>query len=235
MHVFRSAAFVAAAMLFASPASAAIMVVTYSGLASGTDGLNMFGGGELSAVPFSFSFTYDTTRGVRETGPTGDTLGTPIGGDPPVVRVDYELNGIAGSQTAFTLATVSTNLVANVFSVNPHQASFDSIGRVTTHNEFTMGVTLPAAPATLETPFSLDGSLGGSLASWVRTDYASPDSADEFTNVVTFFQLGVTHIEVLALDGAPVPEPGVWTVMVLGFGAASAVLRRRRAAVARVA
>jgi hypothetical protein len=228
MNAFRRAALIAAALLFASPASAAVMVVTYSGLASGTDGLNMFGGGTLSAVPFSFSFTYDTARGFRETGPTGDALSTPIGGDPPVVRVDYELNGVTGSQTTFSLATVATNLIANVFTVNPHQASFDSFGRVAMHNEFTMGVTLPAAPSTLETPFSLDGGLGGSLASWVRTDYTSPDSADEFTNVVTVFQLGVAHIDLVALDGTPVPEPGVWTVMILGFGAAGAALRRSR-------
>jgi hypothetical protein len=64
------------------------------------------------------------------------------------------------------------------------------------------------------------------LQAWIRNEPLAPDWLRVGTDIVG----GTTAFNMtFSLNGATVPEPGVWGLLVLGFVGAGAVLRRRRA------
>jgi hypothetical protein len=64
------------------------------------------------------------------------------------------------------------------------------------------------------------------LQAWIRNEPLAPDWLRIGTDIVG----GTTFNMAFSLSGAAVPEPAAWGLLVLGFGGAGAVLRRRRAA-----
>src|SRR5205085_1785822 len=79
-----------------------------------------------------------------------------------------------------------------------------------------------AAPADLEASLDVDLERG-SGGFFVKDPFA------ETHEISTLGSLTATHLTVQNLSAANlgVPEPGAWALMILGFGAAGAALRRR--------
>ena len=72
-----------------------------------------------------------------------------------------------------------------------------------------------SAPKTLPAP--------GDLQSWTRNDDLAPDWLRIGTDITHQGPFNMTF----SLNGATVPEPGAWTLLIVGFAGVGAMLRRR--------
>jgi hypothetical protein len=74
----------------------------------------------------------------------------------------------------------------------------------------------------------LDNVIAGGQGEWSKADIAV---ANFYDGVMTQPQVDAFNVNPTALPGAPgVPEPSAWAMLIAGFGAAGAMLRRRRRA-----
>lgn len=240
-----TAGFATAAILAAGgSAQAATVFVTYRGVvASGTDASGEFGASAPSLAGKSFTATLrlDDTRGVSFYDPpigsgfefnrfqvAPDQLRIRIGG----VGFDFKEEACGGSE----FCTLAHSVVAAPFSgistfydradAYPF-GEFDEFLREE-YEGLSLGLSSTANPFVADfdydTPlfhaFSPGDVSSGELRIFYRT--SDPLGADVIDKQVsaTLVPLSVR---------VSVPEPATWALMILGFGAAGAVLRRRRA------
>lgn len=223
MRAFGMAAFAAAVSLtLATPASAATAIVTFAGTASGTDDLGYFGGGTLTDVAWTATFTYDTTLGIRTTNLLGDSLTD--GSTKAVGIAEITVNGFTRTMGTASSSMVSALLGDNSFNFLQGALAFDDILRPFARSEMSL-VAIGVDPVgDLETYRNATGDLGSGFGNWSEKTYLFPDRVDQYTETLTQLQFQVGAVEA-AISGAP--EPSTWAMMILGFGLAGAVLRRR--------
>lgn len=82
-----------------------------------------------------------------------------------------------------------------------------------------------------------NGSFTFNLADNIDLDFFAIKGSNEFTlyeyiggldNSLTFTRENLSHVVFFGNVAPPVPEPGTWAMMLLGFGAIGFVLRRRK-------
>jgi len=197
----------AAAVAIATPASAAVFVVTYQGFASGRALEGVFGEAtQFENVAYRAAFTIDTDRGSPI--PTPDA--TVVEGsfaDSPVLEAFIEING-QRLDIAPTFGRV--RLDPALFRVSHIIESRE--GGLTL---FQLSTDFEAPPTSFDQVPA--GVVGGS-GSFLRYDAEGREAVS----------LTLTAAElVIAPPAAAIPEPSAWALMILGFAAAGVSLRRR--------
>lgn len=221
-----------AVALAAAPASAAIMKATYVGhVYDGIDYAGVFGqaGADLAGSAFEFSVTYDTAAGiigsVNTPGITALNLYTTA--TAPAVSSTYRIGATTVSPAGLNGYYPFAAQVAHFDAGLGYTASICNYSGASDNSAFAACFsTNDAIPDDLVTPFTATTStfpsfvqgrfIGGGGPANTYVLYGTPESV-----VVT--KLG----DSVAVDTA-VPEPETWALMILGFGAAGAGLRRRR-------
>lgn len=84
-----------------------------------------------------------------------------------------------------------------------------------------------------------NGSFTFNLADNIDLEFFAIKGSNEFTlyeyiggldNTLTFTRENLSHVVFFGNTAPPVPEPGTWAMMLLGFGAIGFVMRRRKPA-----
>ncbi|MEK7511169.1 MAG: PEPxxWA-CTERM sorting domain-containing protein [Patescibacteria group bacterium] len=211
-------ALAAAALAASVPASAAIMVMTYTGvIETGNDHIGFYGvpGADLAGLRFKTIFTIDTSVNRFQPDVLSDSVVGPsypeaTSTDNPFLSATVVVNG----GTPFALMLFDTSYAY----VDPGSLIHES-GLSAEHPWF-FSVSDPGI-SNLDVPFSIAGSLGsGSLTFYDGLGNSAFDFVGRVTQASSVVQ------------GGAVPEPATWALMILGFGSAGAMLRRRRAIVA---
>jgi PEP-CTERM motif len=213
-----AALYAAAGLALAAPASAYVMVATFTG----TVGPMTFTGGaafapagvSLTGDPFTAVYVFDSdATGVVATPTSLDVKGgicclnfAPIssalltingvteqlGHDPSTQAFDSEIRYDAGAGTVFFQSGRNSGIDSNLI--------FNMIGT--------------GIPLSLSTPFTLTQDAGSSFFRW-----------QDFSFGIDRAQLIPTSLTVVRA----VPEPATWAMMLLGFFGLGAALRRRHA------
>lgn len=218
-----------AVALVSAGAHAKVMSVTFRGEMDGYDAVGFVGGGMLyDAEPFAVQLTYDTSRGYRtDFGGAGEFLGggTGSGSDGPflsaVLTVEGRTTDLARAFNG-TAETYGPAYVHEFADRYPGQLEFNitdaaSAGPFTTFFNFWIG-GFGAAKASLETPWS--GPLTGG--------YGTLEGGIVQPGASALFSLNLTPTDVrFEATPSPTPEPGAWALMLLGFGAVGAAVRRQ--------
>jgi hypothetical protein len=229
---FAAAAVAAAgALIWSGQASAAIMLARYEGvITGGYDTANVFGlGGSMGGASYVATFTYDTARFTAH-----DLIDEPdfwyeaIFGeyaDAPVQSVSIEINGHTD--------TVAFGPDANYVQAQQyayHDENGDRLGGFLQGDDssksFLAHVVLSAttvAPRTLAEPWSGAGPDAHPAEGYFRRLTFRPDGG-----LSSIYEVRGKPTKLTVTAAAAVPEPAAWALMILGFGAAGAMLRVAR-------
>lgn len=201
--------------LVPTAASAAIVTTTYTGvITAGEDASGLLGtvGADLSDLSYQAIITLDTSVNRETPGLDGESdavYGPGIAGNSnnPFVSVAFSVNG-------------SPLLSMPLFDLNYGYVSVGTtIGHtsgITAPNFWDFFAEAPGIPGSLDTPFSLSPSANS------YADLALSDGSGGYSLWLRGNVSSVTSVT------AGVPEPSTWALMILGFGSAGALLRRRR-------
>jgi hypothetical protein len=221
-----------AAVTAASQARASIVDVTYTGQVVWSndlrpDNANLFGGGSLLGDAFTAHFVLDTSVGALVTDSTDHYLqggSSPPGGfgigPSPITSATLTVNGHA---LALGVDFDSWEQIAKDQSHLGDAASGTAGGVFMSINLFAMPTLAPPLGAgfTFDTPYSGTASVTGNFVSY----------SQDLSQVVDFFNLSGDTVDIVVRDTQPgVPEPSTWALMLTGFAAAGAMVRRRRRA-----
>ncbi|WP_293677517.1 PEPxxWA-CTERM sorting domain-containing protein [uncultured Phenylobacterium sp.] len=234
-----------AAISLAAPSSAVVMTATYTGtVASGDDNHGTFFGGAHSShfagdEAFTAVFIYDTALGIH----TGDGIlddrirggiGAPGGGPSPMLSASLTIKGLTIDLPVGFDDSVRAQSEAFFLGFRPglvtHTSDFrTSIPDLDRQYTLSVGAFIPT-PASVEATHDLDIDLGGSFF-LIDQSRLTPSigPADGSHAISAYGQLRATHLRVESAAAA-VPEPAQWSLMILGFAASGALLRRRRGA-----
>jgi hypothetical protein len=219
------AALCAASLAAASaPAHATQIIVTYAGkVNSGTDVDGLFGaaGANLKRQDYTLSFTVDTSN--------FDT----IAGDPssgleylgPVVAI------MMIGQQSYTINGAMP--VSNIVSWAPAAPNGDYDYQINAYAEATNGDWVSGRVGSLYDFF-------GDLALTTAFSHVISNSDDAYTadfsglNTALDLKVSTISLQVVA-SPTPAPEPASWVMMIGGFGAVGAAMRRRRRTLVRFA
>lgn len=200
----------------AVPASAAIVLVTYSGTATGRDNLGYFGqAGELYRnTAFTATIQFDSTLGTRTTNEFYDDLqvGEPTAG----IAAALTLNGQTFNFSQIDYFQQLTDFVSDVFGTQV--GNWDQVGNKGSSQTMSFGLSLMPVPSTIDVPAHYEGSFGCCTSAMFSENIGSIYVQSEFA-----FDTNIIDVKVTG----PVPEPSTWELMILGFGSAGAMLRRR--------
>ena len=202
-----------AALALATPASAAVFVVTYQGFASGRAQEGAFGSQtEFQNVAYEAAFTIDTSLGVAI--PTPDaTVVEGSGPTTPVLAAFITINGVQRDVTP-TFGRLRLDPAASSVS----HIIESRIGGLTLFQLATQFATPPASFE--EAPAGVVGGSGSFL------------SYTEQGQEAVSLTLTATQLVIAPPAAGPpaggIPEPAAWALMILGFGGAGAALRRAR-------
>lgn len=230
MRAFSLAALaVTASLAGAAPASAALVVATYTGTATGADDLGVFGGGMFTDAAFTAVIQYDTTQGTRTTTAFGDSLAA--SGTNPFIEASLTIGG-----TTYTWAPVTSGSASVSFGSGQHQIIVDNVDvqpfgdLYTTFSRHLELVTFPVPGlSSIDSYANYSDADPGlwSNARFAATTITNPQT-QEYTQTVSQFSLTASNVSV-EVNGA-IPEPSTWALMIVGFGSAGAMLRRRQLA-----
>jgi hypothetical protein len=242
-----------AATLFASitlagvSAQAATYTVTYAGhVADRVNLTNMFGAGEYAGMAYTLVYTInDAAPGAVSSTSTGFSS---IGG-PGAVQAALTLNGVThtinGSKSSLAETTNGIHADGQPYSGSvdkTFQSSIELSDTATYYHSYSAETYISSylhdfiANGDFRTPFTFSPSGTDSVLSGVQfNDY---DWVARRQDNYAWFNLAVGSVTVARVDAGAgpgagvggVPEPGVWALMLLGFGAAGASLRRKRLA-----
>lgn len=235
---FAAAAVVAASFMFAAPASAAVVIYTFTGvLSSGYDATGEFGvaGSDLKGQSFTAVFRRDddapganfsstvTSTGVFRSGAAGPVLGSlSIGG----MTIDFGQAG--GRQTQLAQPDLEQAQLSAMDSAIYRAAGIDhryvaniAAGAVGFGTSYLGGRDyhdLPSLMAAGMPGLALYGSFNIDGYDQVRAtgQYQNGRKAS-----------GVFAPTAMTVTTAAVPEPSTWALMLLGFLGAGAAIRRR--------
>jgi hypothetical protein len=203
------AAGVAALSIVAARAATAAVAftTTYSGhFFNGEDDLGLFGapGGSLAGLAFSAVFYVDPN--VAE--PFGVTATFQAG------NRTFAIQGVGDASSAANPVQIM-NFAGATAPIGPPTSTTLDLEAHSIFNDFLLGV--PAGQAFIDYALIPNQDIGG--GTFLRS-VLDPQS-QLFVN--TGGLLFVDHLTV-----TPVPEPAAWSLMILGFGATGAMLRRRQ-------
>lgn len=232
------AAFAAGLLLCAGGGHAQALTIKWvvtGELAAGSDPDGFFFGGptDLAGLPVRFDFIFDTDAAfllvVDEPTHIEGVFGAPSRAVITINGVSQEIpaNDYAGLWKGYSSAPVTPGAQAYVRGetgiVGLEPATQGSAEYILFHPD------LPA-DAPLSAPLDMTGGEGSfQLAYTSRVIWAPGEGETHYAE--GYLKVGAARLVVPAL----VPEPATWAVMVLGFGAIGATLRRRRAIAACVA
>jgi hypothetical protein len=206
---------------FTSSASADIVSVTYTGTISSvssssgaTDGLNLFGGGNLAGDNFQVVFTFDTSKGTL----TGDSLSQTLNSP-----------GTAFSPTSITISN-QTQLLTETFG-GLASTGFDGVHE-----------TVSGTSAGFVAGMNFSIGTGGINATAVSAPLLTDDFTTSIpcgngcggfgTLTLGGEDIEFTPLEAIAQDGSSVtsavPEPSTWAMMILGFCGLGFMAYRRK-------
>lgn len=213
----------------ASPASAARMMATFTGVVdTGVDATDTFGlGGVLDGASFTARYIYDTSLGFETLTPTYHSLvgGPGFGvGVSPILKATFTLNGVTQS------FDMGQDGAANVRNQDGWPQTFfytnyyADDGTLSTWNYLQLFVLDSPAPVLLTTPYT----------GVHQPVDAPPIESNKVLKSVwiagkqeTSFQAALTTRSV-TLAPAPIPEPATWSILILGFFGLGTMLRSQR-------
>jgi hypothetical protein len=223
---FSVIAVVAAGSLMAGVAQASTAVSIEGLYNTGTDASNTALGVPNGATDPHYFISYTDAPAFT----LGDQATTFF--DPAYVPNDGDSMWIGGPTDASGNSTTQYRLVFDLTGLNVSTAEISGRWGVDNEGEiFLNGVS---------TGNLITGATAGALD--LPGDYAAFQTLHDFT-ISSGFQAGLNYLDFRVLDlGTPtglrvddlsgsavaVPEPGAWLLMIMGFGAVGAVLRRRR-------
>ncbi len=235
-----AATLAALATAVAQPAAAAVYVTTWSGtLASGVDYTGEFGqiGRVLTGLAFTAVYTLDDSapNAIRSLSPGFSTIvGGPNRGSP-FTPLTADLT-IAGHVMHFGVGANQYHEASNggakgVISGNYNDYEDEIFGGFGDPGGITNAVTSTSVhfltASDPRTPFVASGPgltfSGGFSVNSNAAGVTNERQRHAFADFLT------TRVEtVLRPQGGAVPEPASWALMIIGFGATGAMLRRRR-------
>lgn len=217
---------IAAALCVSSAASAAEFVTFhYKGqLEQWQDFTGVFG--PADAVPGTADFTAQLTfrldQGTRVTSPTSDEVFSDAVSSP-FVDAAITINSVTYTFNDPTFASARFDALNGEVATSLQFADLSTTGVVTSFGLILHNVFLPDVPSLLSTPYVM-GPAG--------IDPTSSFFVSQFDfDTSTYLQLAAGVAlpdELYTTVTQGVPEPTTWALMILGFGAAGAMLRRRR-------
>lgn len=224
----------AGSLLFAAPSSAAIFYTVYQGvIASGQDNVGAFGAtGALSGAFTAIFKVTDAPGSEHLTGPYSErfyggpgSCGLGSGCMNPIVEASITINGqtVLFPGPAGSYGTVETaNLTGvpgggspGVFSIA--QTYFPHLTAQLNLNAFTLD-----APTSF---VAYSGAAAGDYQPYGRAYWST--IAGGIETVLFEADLSTTRVFITDDLNTAVPEPATWALMILGFSAAGAALRRR--------
>ncbi|HTI30717.1 MAG TPA: PEPxxWA-CTERM sorting domain-containing protein [Sphingomonas sp.] len=216
MRAFYTA--IGAAFLFASPASAAVVNITVTGtVQSGNDGLGLFGATNqsLSGRPFILAFAYDTANPIETTFGRDVNGGTSVNQPSPILHGDVTIGAVTLSAIEPYYAQYVRYRFSNETALQFRTESAGGLNGAS----FQWSRRDQVIPLSLDAPIMLNFGAGDRiLSSFSRVSFAQ--------NASTFAFFTPQSIAV-APKLAAVPEPMSWSLLIIGFGVAGGVLRRR--------
>lgn len=222
------------ALAVSQPAAAAVVAYTYAGTVDfGVDDAGLFGGGALTSRDFTAVFYRDDALALPEnvfvgeinSFVTGEGAFSPVWAQLTIDGVTIDIGGVSGEQSQYDdgqsegFAHTAIGALGSLSFRGNNVGTFaPTLGDVLPGPDYHGLVSLP----------SLDG-LNFDLAG--RFDYVRPSDDDNAPKVATFANFRATRLGVSPDPNggptAPAPEPSAWALMILGFGCAGAMLRRR--------
>ena len=252
MRAFPIALLAATTLALAQPATAAIVVGTFSGTVTEGQASGAFGFDtptDLAGKAITGTFRYDTALLGPDCTPgqafLGCFLGTGMSITQTIDGVDEVFAGspvFPGTGLEFNAAE-SGLLLYNLGNEAANLHTRSGIGTPATHYSahetgMSFGLTSGAISDANNPVLFYNGSADGPLFSY------RSESGQRFTpNHSEIIRITGGVIKTTTYDftvdrvtfGAAVPEPGTWALMILGFGAAGAALRRRHRIMVRAA
>jgi hypothetical protein len=147
-----------------------------------------------------------------------------------------------GDQSAYVGGTFSFDLSATAVDV-PYrnrpaliilgangQTIFSKAGTLPGTNFTAFGIALDAASFRLGSIDQAGGAVSAAVFAAVMSNVRSIEILGDWT--ANYETVGLDNVRMASAPLGGVPEPGAWALMILGFGAAGARLRRRRAVMA---
>lgn len=221
-------------LLGAAPAAAKVMTLNYYGaVGSGADNLGVFGAGaDLASQAFVASFVFDTDFAGRTTSATQDRIdGGSDASLPSFLSASLEINGVAWDFPGGVIETVAIadGVVTATSADGDTIASPDLLALFAPGaNQIHLGLFGPIFSLDLEQNAAWDAT--GSTGHFQISSF--DDGAGDFVRTYGTLVSTRATLDDGTVVGGGVPEPATWALMILGFGTAGAVLRRRRAVAA---
>ncbi|UAJ11841.1 PEPxxWA-CTERM sorting domain-containing protein [Polymorphobacter megasporae] len=214
--IISAASFVALAV--AAPSAAAIYTLTYSGTLSNVS----FGGstnpvsGFQNGQSFVATYTVDTGKGHRLTGPAYDWVyGGPNSGTTLAVTTVFTVAGV--KQTAFGSAVDSAAyLTGGALDLNSYAINTSASSTLMTYGIYTNSTGLGASASLEDVPRTASASLSTGYYSYTVYDFDHAQYQSEGQGTLNIDSVTVA-----------VPEPASWLMMIVGFGLVGVAVRRR--------
>ena len=212
----------------ATPASAALVMATYTGtVASGTDLTGFFHDADLAGDTFTAHFVINTALGQSLNDPGYDArFGGPGfgGGVSPILSADFTLDGVTDN------FTMGQDGAGNVFAKDGWEQTFfyansnTMVGAVSDWDFLQLFVLSSPSPVLLASNFT--GTNITVLGDPLETNKVGRKVTDNGATVVDYsLSLAPTTVTLAVLS---IPEPQTWMMMLTGFFGLGAMLRRRR-------
>ena len=218
----------------ATSAQAALVDLTWSGTASGNDGLGLFGAaGALTGVAYTATYRFDTTVGFSQNNTNGSDQvegGSLFDPDRPIPLVSASLTingitfGVDGDYYSLYFrqsgegASQLTTLAQRGIDGNPAPFGGELFQRVFRPGNF-YGRPLDQ-PGAFD--FTASDNPGGHFSFFNRDAMGNLDGPNTDLSIIP------DHLVVALAPSGAVPEPATWALMLGGFGLTGAALRRRR-------
>ena len=221
----------ALALASAAPASATVFTATSVGvLVSGFDGQGLFvaPSGDLTGLAYKVVTTIDSSKSITAAYlPAAVYGGSAFGpGVPSLGPATITINGVSKSATGTSFSTLEA-LSGQLYSRVNVQTEDRAFGPATqTFDQIVLQAQRAPGEiaANIFTPLPGDYCSGASYCGGLFNFFVS-DNATGATIAKTYGALGAASFTITA---AGVPEPGVWTMLLLGFGGLGAMVRSRR-------
>lgn len=212
----------ACALAVSSAADAAVITTVYEGtVLMGLQIGDVFGTQEGAELPFEAVFVFDTDLGTRNTTATLDQVEGSVP-NSPVLSALLSINGVSHEFASQGHGNLFVQGGSHTFhAVN--YSTFDGIG-LDEVSDIQLGAAAGGVPFSLEAPYDFTNPGGVLTPSFGIGVYDNDAGVDLFYSEGFFT---VSRAYTVQSTGA-VPEPATWALMILGFGSAGAVLRRRR-------